>query len=123
MSKTYYVYGHFKPCSDVPFYIGKGLLKRTRWYKRNKHHDAIVKKYGFVVQIFAEVDNEDLAYEIECAFISHAIQEGIKLTNMTPGGEGVGGEASRRGGKKCRDKGVGMFSAGVREKTYQQHLS
>jgi hypothetical protein len=83
------VYAHLKP-SGEPFYIGKGSLQRARMLVRNKHHSSVVKKYGKpTVQIIASSLTEQEAFNFEKLVIKQLRKQGVKLTNLTDGGEGT----------------------------------
>lgn len=87
----YVVYTHSKPSGEI-FYVGKGSIKRSKATdNRNKHWKNIVNKYGFTVEIIAEYENEKDALDKEVSFIAKLRDEGIKLANVTKGGEGVSG--------------------------------
>jgi hypothetical protein len=90
---TYYAYIHRKP-NGIPFYVGKGTLRRANSLKqRNPYYLATVKKYGvenIVVNSF-ECNSEEDAFELEMFLIECLKESGIKLTNCTNGGEGASG--------------------------------
>ena len=92
----YYIYAHYRPGDDVPFYIGKGKEgrawmeeSRSRWWKN------IVNKYGrFEVGFLYEGINEWDAYCLEIFLIwTYGRRDrGVgPLVNMTDGGEGLSG--------------------------------
>jgi hypothetical protein len=94
----FYVYGHFIPNDDKPFYIGKGIQegrsKRNRaWAKdnRNKWWHNIVNKYGYDVKILhSNLTNEEAINkekELIAQYGRKDIETGI-LVNMTDGGDG-----------------------------------
>jgi hypothetical protein len=89
----YYVYEHYKPSSNIPFYVGKGKLKRAySVLGRNKYWKRIVTKYkGFEVKFIAKDIDEELAFLIEEERIDQLKRLNIKLCNMTNGGEGLSG--------------------------------
>lgn len=93
MINTYYAYIHRKP-NGIPFYVGKGTLRRANSLKqRNPYYLATVKKYGvdnIVVNSF-ECDSEGDAFELEMFLIECLKESGVKLTNCTDGGEGASG--------------------------------
>lgn len=92
------VYEHWRPDTGVCFYVGKGL--RSRPYRisrpRNPHHQRIVeklKKKSLSVEVRIVIDRvtEAKALSIEIERIAFWRDAGIKLTNLTDGGEGVSG--------------------------------
>ena len=67
----FYTYAHTKPDGTI-FYIGKGS-KRRAWktHNRNKHWKSIVEKHnGFNVEILANWDTEQEAFDHEVLLIS-----------------------------------------------------
>ena len=88
---NFYTYSHSKPDGSV-FYIGKGVGDRA-WAKdnRNIHWHRTVKKHGYNVDVLAHWDTEDKAFDHEKFLISCFRDMGIKLVNMTNGGEGSAG--------------------------------
>lgn len=91
--KQFYVYAHCRPDGE-PFYIGKGLLSRAySWKPRNPHHNNVMMKYGtdnLMIRAWP-CASENEAFMCEIAMIAELRALGIKLTNITPGGEGVSG--------------------------------
>lgn len=88
----YGAYTHARPDGSV-FYVGKGSIKRAKWMKRNKWHSAIVEKYGAknIVVSFIPCSSEDIAFDLEVGLIKCFRRIGVKLVNLTDGGEGVSG--------------------------------
>lgn len=89
----FYTYLHYRgDGSGVPFYCGKGSLDRAYEKSgRNPFWQRACKKYGMVVEIAARFRLEQDAFEHEVFLISTFRAMGIKLTNMTDGGEGASG--------------------------------
>lgn len=88
----FYTYAHYKPDNSV-FYIGKGQRRRA-WAKDNhsNHWNNIVAKYpDYKVEILARWDTEQEAFDHEVFLIDTFRAMGIKLTNVTNGGDGVTG--------------------------------
>jgi hypothetical protein len=94
----FYVYEHWRPDTDQPFYVGKGTAGRA--YKmgdkgnRNLHHRAIEKKLhnlglAIEVKIIAAGLTDDDSYDLEMDLISFWRFAGAKLVNRTDGGDGV----------------------------------
>lgn len=95
---TYFVYEHWRPDIDACFYVGKGMHRRVRSVarKENQRHCRIVAKLKSMglsveVRIFAEVQTEKEAFDIEVIRIKHLRDSGVDIVNMTDGGEGASG--------------------------------
>jgi hypothetical protein len=97
MSK-FYVYGHFLPKTDIPFYIGKGKGRRAyHKYDRSAFwHNVVNKNGGYEVRILIENLSAQEALDKERELISEYgrrdIGTGI-LVNQTDGGDGVVGHS------------------------------
>lgn len=95
--KAFYVYEHWRPDLDLPFYVGKGSGNRSNpKIKRNSHHENVVTKLsamGMCVEIrmvaFGLSEDDALALEIER--ISFWRARGVELANKTAGGDGLKG--------------------------------
>ena len=93
----FYVYEHWRPDRDEPFYVGKGRGGRANLMaRRNPHHTAIQKKLhglGMAVEVRIVASNltEEEAFSIEVQRIAMWQGAGIDLANKTLGGEGVSG--------------------------------
>ncbi len=88
----FYVYVHFTKDGLIPFYIGKGKGKRINdTYNRNRYWNRIVKKHGFVSDTLKYFDNEQQAFDYEVEMIKFFKAEGVKLANLSLGGEGASG--------------------------------
>ena len=93
----FYVYEHWRPDTGLPFYVGKGKGPRAFYlYSRSNHHKNIVAKQlrqGLTVEIkkvFSGLD-EETAFLLEKATIAYWRGRGVKLLNITDGGEGPAG--------------------------------
>lgn len=95
--RIFYVYHHINENSEYTEtgcrYIGKG--KGTRAYfthNRNRYWNNIFSKNNPpTVVLIAENLTEEEAFEIEKQQIAFAREHGVKLCNMTDGGEGTSG--------------------------------
>lgn len=92
---NFYVYEHWRPDKDQPFYVGKGRGRRAWSSKpRNPHYKAVVDKLstiGLCVEVrmvVGEMTSEQ-AYAAEIERILFWKIAGVRLTNMTGGGEGA----------------------------------
>lgn len=87
---TFYAYLHCKP-DGTPFYVGKGSYKRSRVKKsgRNKYYERVAKKCGYDNVLIGrmECSSNDIACSLEVGLIKRLISMGVKLCNLTSGGE------------------------------------
>ena len=92
---NFYVYGHYKPNSDIPFYIGKGNKNRAfKKSNRSKYWNNIVNKHGLKVEIMYQDLTEAQAFDIEKEMIKRYGRANLNcgfLINFTDGGEGSSG--------------------------------
>ena len=91
----FYVYEHWRPDTNVCFYVGKGKDSRAwKMTSRNKWHKSIVSKLlslGFTVDVRIVFKNllEDEAHKLEKERIQFYGLE--NLCNISDGGEGGSG--------------------------------
>lgn len=97
---TFVAYVHAKPDTTTAsgiFYVGKGLERRARKIVRNessnRHYKHTVAKYGAENILVGSIpcSTETIAFELERGLIKCLRRMGVKLTNMTDGGEGSTG--------------------------------
>jgi hypothetical protein len=106
-----YAYIHCKP-DGVPFYVGKGKLRRVKYFgERNPHHSAIVKKYGVdnLLVGMLECSDEKTALSLEVGLIKCLRRSGVELCNFTAGGDGGRDptpETRRRLSQAAKKRGV-----------------
>lgn len=97
----FYVYGHYRPNEDRPFYVGKGLGKRSvsrngrsEWWKRIVAKNFPETGVPIVKMLSKNVVDESLAFDLEAFWIAlfgrKNLDEGC-LINHTNGGEGCSG--------------------------------
>ena len=90
----YYTYIHCKPDS-TPFYVGKGTLARAKNpnERRNNYYVNTVLKYGVenIGMSIIECSTDAISLELEIGLIRCLKRMGVKLTNLTEGGEGKRG--------------------------------
>lgn len=92
----YYVYQHRSKDSGNVFYIGKGKGNRhLDKNKRGRYWKFYVEKHGFTSEIIVNNVDEELAFFAEMECIDVLKRRGIKLTNLTEGGEGCSGYSMR----------------------------
>ncbi len=118
----FYVYEHLRSDTGAVFYVGKGTGKRyavRSHHHRNEFWQRTQRKAGgFYVRMVATDLDEELAFLIEQERISQLRMTGIRLCNLTDGGDGTSGWAKT---KEWREK-VGaahrgkVVSADVRAK-------
>lgn len=91
-AKQFYTYFHTRNDTGKPFYVGKGCGDRAHHVNRNNPHwRNIVAKHGHTVHIASHWPTEGEAFEHEKFLILCFKDLGVKLANMTNGGEGISG--------------------------------
>ena len=89
----HYVYEHWRPDLNLPYYIGKGQRGRA-WdmQARNAYHKRVTNRLAQdglrpVIKLVSHhpTDAEALAHEV--ARIAYWRRQGVRLTNLTAGGE------------------------------------
>lgn len=92
-ANCFYVYLHRRRVSGLVFYVGKGHGARAYSHKsRNAHWKSIVAKDdGHIVDIAADGLDEELAFFAETELIDQMRRIGVKLANLTEGGDGPKG--------------------------------
>ena len=91
------------------FYVGKGRLKRAWVTRRSAFWTNIVAKHGYNVQVCCFWESENDAHEHEKLLIACFRGMGLKLANLTDGGEGMSGySASEETRKKMSDARKGQ---------------
>ena len=97
---NYVSYVHAKPdTTDASgiFYVGKGSGKRARKIVRNessnRHYKHTVSKHGAENILVGVIpcSSEQIAFDLERGLIKCLRRMGVKLTNLTDGGEGSSG--------------------------------
>ena len=94
----YYVYEHWRPDINLPFYVGKGKKGRANNTQRgnNTYYTRVVNKLKRnnltveVRKIFTGLD-EEMALALEKSQISYWRSHGVVLSNLTDGGDGISG--------------------------------
>jgi len=88
----YYIYQHRAADTGAIFYVGKGKDKRhADKNKRSRYWKFYVEKHGFTSEIIANGLDEELAFLAEMECIDIYRKRGIKLVNLSNGGEGCSG--------------------------------
>lgn len=93
VNQVFGVYTHARPDGTI-FYVGKGNKERAYYlgrHNRSKWHHSIVCKYGAenIRVIFILCSSEEEAFAKERELIKFYRSIGVKLINMTDGGEGM----------------------------------
>ena len=102
----FYAYEHIRIDTNQIFYVGKGSGDRLNvTQNRNKHWNSVVKKAGgfFARKTIEDVD-EEFIFLVESETIDILKKRGVKLTNLTSGGEGSANpsEETRQKMSECR---------------------
>lgn len=106
----FYVYEHWRPDTNVCFWVGKGHGNRARNFKRNKEYNAVVEglsKLGMqpVVKFIILDVCEQAAFDAEIERIAYWRSVCSDLTNKAAGGEGpVGARHSAEAKEKIKAK-------------------
>lgn len=88
----FYVYEHRTLDTGRIFYIGKGHgYRATSRNGRNTYWRNIVAKHGYSVRFVEKNISEASALDLEMAVIDFYKWAGVKLANITDGGEGTAG--------------------------------
>lgn len=133
MKNKFYVYEHWRPDKDLPFYVGKGKGSRAQSsVGRNKHYKNIVSKLmamGMCIEVrMVECGMDEksaLALEVEKIASWKAL--GVKLVNITNGGEGTSGRILSEESKAKISRAASLsnkgrvFSAETRAKISAKH--
>lgn len=91
---VFYVYQHIKADTGEIFYVGKGMGRRAYdKYHRSKYWKHIEAKHGVTIEFIKEDITEPESLELEIATIEKYRQQGLRLINMTDGGDGTTGYA------------------------------
>ena len=91
---SFHVYQHIRPDTGQVFYVGKGKGRRAfdRGARRGQFWHRIVKKAGgVVVEIVADGLTENEAFLLEKQNIAAFRKQGLRLCNLTDGGDGASG--------------------------------
>lgn len=94
---VFYAYVHARPGTEDAsgvFYVGKGRGERIRDFShRNQHHKNIVAKHGRENILMGKLDcsDEATAMALEQGLIKCLRRSGVRLSNVTAGGEGLTG--------------------------------
>lgn len=104
----FYVYAHYKGNSDSltdTFYVGKGKNDRAFVKSgKSKYWKGVVKKYGYNVKILHEHLTEQDALAIEKLLIAIYKGFGIKLANLTEGGDNPPSQLGKKRSEETRKK-------------------
>ena len=88
----FYTYVHRRADTGEVFYIGKGSGKRfSATQDRSTYWKRIVSKYGVLIEVVAYFFDEEHAFQHERELIAEYRTKGVRLVNMSDGGEGPSG--------------------------------
>lgn len=90
--RRFYVYEWYNIDTDSPFYVGKGTENRYKETKgRNSYFLNYINKYQVGQRIIKDNLTQQEAFDMQKNTIKKYKQMGIKLTNLTDGGQGCSG--------------------------------
>ena len=90
--REFYTYAHYRANETIPFYIGKGSGQRAYSTSgRSEYWNRVAKKDRLRVEILAWWELEADAFEHERFLIACFRDMGVKLCNLTDGGDGTSG--------------------------------
>lgn len=94
--KIYYVYEHWRPDTNMCFYVGKGKGQRAYNFNRGNYYNNVAAKIFrlglmIIVKIIKSDMTEAQSHALEVKRIAYWKTKDIKLTNQTEGGEGSSG--------------------------------
>lgn len=114
MNGEFLVYEHWRPDTDICFYVGKGKVRRSRTFEhRNSRYGRIVTKLARsnlspIIKIIASDLSEQVAFALEVDRIAHWRALGVEIANYTDGGDGTSGRLHSDETKdKIRKKAIG----------------
>ena len=94
-TNRFYVYEHLRSDDGAVFYVGKGTGIRCTLrshYHRNKFWQRTERKAGgFSVRMVVDKVDEEFAFLVEMERINQLRRLGVRLCNITDGGEGSSG--------------------------------
>lgn len=93
MAATYYVYEHRRKDTGAVFYVGKGCKQRAKnFLNRGRYWSNVAKAAGGVEITYPVFGvDEEMALLAEMELIDACRRRGIRITNITDGGEGTSG--------------------------------
>lgn len=123
--KTYYTYIDLTEDENIPFYVGRGNLKRTYYLKRNSYHNFVAHRHG-IKRIILECNSIEQSKQREeylIALLHTFVDDEYKhefASNYTTGGEGI--NHSQETKKKISDAKKGK-SMPPRTEEYRKKIS
>lgn len=91
-TQPFYVYEHRRSDTGAVFYVGKGKGHRLRVTQHRTHYwRAVAERSGWSAHRVVWNIDEELAHLAEVELIDVYRRRGIRLCNLTDGGEGAAG--------------------------------
>lgn len=87
----FYTYIHRKADTGEIFYVGKGKGGRAYSKQRSEYWTNVANKHGFLVEIVAYFFSEEDSFSDEKQRIADLKESGVRLCNLTYGGDGASG--------------------------------
>lgn len=108
----FYVYVHRREDTGAVFYVGKGQGQRAYCRtQRGRYWERVAGKYGLLVEIVGSFVSELDAFKHERALIAVLRAAGVKLVNLTDGGDGASGaKRSEETLRRMSEAGKGKHS-------------
>lgn len=109
----FYVYIHMRGTSMEPFYVGKGSGSRG-WHaspsNRGPRWTKTYRKHGAIIEICQDQMTEGDAFLLEMWLIAKLTHDGVRLVNIS-----IGGEGSSTGVRSTETRNSISFSKGGRK--------
>lgn len=120
----FYTYVHRKADTGEVFYVGKGQGGRVNKKNgRTKYWKHIVALHGFVGEITSHFDNEQEAFAEEVRLIASYRSMGVRLCNLTDGGDGRSGAKDSEETKRKKSIALTGFKRGPHSDELKKKLS
>ena len=102
MKQAFYIYEHRRKDSGMVFYVGKGCGQRAKnFHNRGRYWNNVANAAGGVDITYPVLGvDEEMALLAEVELIDAYRRRGIRITNITDGGEGTTGRCQTEEAKR-----------------------